>query len=179
MTLRGSYCRNFNSLPLPSAEILLKNNPFLREKYLNTPYFHHMKNTVPPSSANMGRNIYLFNITSRLPLSFLSGLFCAALDPDTNFHFDADPDPDPDPERYQNYANLHTDPSPSLKHVVNHNFFTFSHAIANLQCFIFLISVKGITIFRILARIFKFPAKQYSLSTFSSVLNYTDLDPAK
>jgi hypothetical protein len=64
-----------------------------------------MKNTVPPSSANMGRNIYLFNITSRLPLSFLSVLFCAARDPDTNFHFDADTDPDPDLERYQNDAN--------------------------------------------------------------------------
>jgi hypothetical protein len=101
-----------------------------------------MKNTVPPpTSANMGRNIYLFNITTRLPLSFLSVLFCAALDPDPNFHFGADPDPDPDyrldadpdpdPDRYQNYAHLHADSSPSFTHVVNHNFFTFSHAVAN------------------------------------------------
>ncbi len=166
----------------------LKNNwVHFYGKYLNALYFHHMKNTVPPSSANMGRNIYLF--TSRIPLSFLSSLFCAELDPDPNYHFDADPVPDPDSIlmptqiRIRIWKGIKTMPIdirilPQVLHIlliiIFFTFSPFSHALAILQCFVFLISVNEITIFRILDRIFRFPAhKKYRLSPFFAG-NYTD-----
>jgi hypothetical protein len=48
----------------------------------------------------------------------------------------------------------------------NLNFFTFSHSIASLQCFIVLISVECVIIFSILDSILKFSWNKFSLSTF-------------
>ncbi len=77
---------------------------------------------------------------------------CFDADPNPNFHVDADPDPDP--EWHQNEADPHADPTPSFTHVGKlEYFFTFSHSIATLLCFLFLISVKCAIILHFLDRI--------------------------
>ncbi len=61
---------------------------------------------------------------------------CFDADPDPNFHVDADPDPDWD----HNNAGPQADPTTTFTHVGKSEFFfTFSHSIATLQCFIFLL----------------------------------------
>jgi hypothetical protein len=56
------------------------------------------------------------------------------------FNFDADSDPNPDPA-----------PTTSFTHDGKSEiFFSFIHSSASLHCFIFLVSVIGVTIFNIL-----------------------------
>jgi hypothetical protein len=79
-------------------------------------------------------------------------------DPNPNFHVDAYPDPDPDLDSadwHQNEADPHADPTPSFTHAGKSEYFfvTFSHSIASLLCFIFLISVKCAIILNFLDRI--------------------------
>ncbi len=75
---------------------------------------------------------------------------CFDDDPDTDPNFHVDTDPDPDTNWHQNDADPRADPTPSFTYGMlekeNLNFFTFSHSFARLQCFIFLISVKGVII---------------------------------
>ncbi len=64
--------------------------------------------------------------------------------PNPNFHVDADPDSDLG--RHQNDADPNADPTSCFTHVEKYDFFTFSHSFASLQYFIFLISVKDVSI---------------------------------
>jgi hypothetical protein len=71
--------------------------------------------------------------------------------PDPVFHFDANPGPDPD--WHQNdTVPIHMRILPQILHPLENKkfFLTFSVSIASLQCFILLISVKGVIIFSIL-----------------------------
>ncbi len=83
-----------------------------------------------------------------------------------------DADPDPDPNRHQNrYRSSYGFYPQNLvfRHVWKSEFFLlFCHSIASLQCFIFIISVKYVIIFKSFDSILKFPGKKFSLSTFSS-----------
>jgi hypothetical protein len=63
-------------------------------------------------------------------------------DLDPNVHVDADPDPDPD--WHKNEADPHADPTPSFTNVGKK--ITFSHSIASLHCFFFLIIAKYVII---------------------------------
>ncbi len=61
----------------------------------------------------------------------------------------------------------YADPTPQVLHMFeNQNFFTFSKSIASLRCFIFLISVKCVIIFRILDSRMEFYGKKFCSSTF-------------
>ncbi len=91
-----------------------------------------------------------------------------------NFHIDAVPDPDT--AWHQNDANP------------QNFYFIFSHSIASLQCFIFIIRVKCAIIFRIFDTILKFSGKSQVYQLFNLLgldtvsdrysLN-ADPDPAK
>ncbi len=61
----------------------------------------------------------------------------------------------------------------------NLNFFTFSHSIASLQCFIVLISVECVIIFSILDSILKFSGTSLVYQLFHLLGNDTVPDPAK
>jgi hypothetical protein len=77
-------------------------------------------------------------------------------DPDPNFHVHADPNPN----RHKNDADSHADTC--LYMLENLNYLTlFSHSIASLQYFIFLIIVKY---FNILEAYKKFFGKKYRIS---------------
>jgi hypothetical protein len=96
-------------------------------------------------------------------------------DPDPNFHADADPDPnfhvdaDPDPDWHQNNAGPQADPRYPKFHTCwkIRNCFNFSHSIATLQCFIFLISVKCDVCFQYFGQHIEISGKRSTLSTFS------------
>jgi hypothetical protein len=78
-------------------------------------------------------------------------------DPDPAFHFEADQYRDPDPDPTSNYQKLE-----------NHKFLLLFTATPVYIVCIFLISVKGVIIFRIFDRILKFSGK-------SLVFLYTSL----
>jgi hypothetical protein len=73
---------------------------------------------------------------------------CFYADPDLNFHVDTDPNLDPNPDRHKNIAHPHLDPTRSFTHAGKSDIFTFSHSIASLQCFLFLVSDKTCHIFQ-------------------------------
>ncbi len=82
------------------------------------------------------------------------------MDLDQNFRLDVDTHPDLDWHKHD--ADSHTDLPPSFTHVGNLEIFcTFSQSTACLQCFIFLLSVKGIIIFSILDSIMKISGKKW------------------
>jgi hypothetical protein len=68
---------------------------------------------------------------------------------------------------HQNDADPHADRTPSFTHVGKSEKITFSHNIASLQWFIFLISVKGVIIFSILDSILKFSGKKVYFINFA------------
>jgi hypothetical protein len=94
-------------------------------------------------------------------------------DPNQNFHYDADPDLDPDRHQKTKTMRIQIRIVPKvLTHVGKwgkiYNFYTFIHSNANLLCFFFLISEKGVMILSILDSMLKCSRKKSKIHALAA-----------